>query len=86
MLDLELLDQVLLAYAQRSLWASVGWFLERFRETFFVPAHYLTQLEERKPRSPQYLPRALDSGSYVSRWNLVLPKNVVGEREPNELE
>ena len=85
-LDLELLDRVLLAYGQRSLWASVGWFLERFRETFFVPARYLSRLEERKPRSPQYLPRGLDSGSYVSRWNLVLPTNVVGEREPNELE
>jgi len=85
-LDLELLDEVLRAYAQRSLWASVGWFLERFRETFFVPPKYLARLEARKPRSPQYLPRGLESGSFVSRWNLVLPTNVVGEREPDELE
>lgn len=85
-LDLDLLDQVLVAYDQRSLWASVGWFLERFRQTFFVPADYLDRLEARKPRSPQYLPRGLRSGTFVPRWNLVLPANVVGEREPDELE
>jgi len=64
----------------------VGWFLERFRQTFFVPAYYLDRLEARKPRSPQYLPRRLRSGTLVPRWNLVLPANVVGEREPDELE
>ena len=40
-LDLDLLEQVLLAYDQRTLWAAVGWFLERYQERFFVPDQYL---------------------------------------------
>lgn len=85
-LDLNLLDDVLAAFDQRSLWAAVGWFLERFRDTFFVPAEYLDRLEARRPRSPQYLPRGLRSGTFLPKWNLVLPSNVVSEREPDELE
>lgn len=85
-LALDVLDEVLTAYDQRFLWASVGWFLESFRDTFFVPADYLDHLEAHKPRSPQYLPRGLRSGTLVPRWNLVLPANVVGERELDELE
>jgi predicted transcriptional regulator of viral defense system len=85
-LDLDLLERVLAAYRQRSLSASVGWFLERFRETFFVPEDYLDRLRANRPRSPQYIPRTLRSGVFVSRWNLVLPANVVGRREPDELE
>ena len=85
-LDLDLLERVLTAYAQRSLWAATGWFLERLRETFFVSDDYLCRLEAHKPRSTQYVPRGLRSGTFVPRWNLVLPTNVVGEQEPHELE
>ena len=85
-LDLDLVARVLDAYGQRSLWAAVGWFLETYRETFFVPDDFLERLESHKPRSPQYLPRGLGKGVLASRWNLVLPANVVGGREPDELE
>ena len=85
-LDLDVLEQVLAAYDQRSLWAASGWFLERFRETFFVSADYLKSLEAHIPRSPQYIPRGSRSGTFVPRWNLVLPANVVGGQEPDELE
>ncbi len=56
-LDLELLKRTLAAYGQRSLWAAVGWFLERYQETFFVPDDYLTLLEKKRPRSTHYIPR-----------------------------
>jgi len=85
-LDLELLARVLDAYGQRSLWAAVGWFLETYRGTFFVPEDFLERLESHKPRSPHYLPRRLRTGVLASRWNLVLPANAVGGREPDELE
>ena len=82
-LELDLLMRILDVYDQRSLWAAVGWFLERYKETFFVPDDYLESLEKRRPRSTQYVPRGERSGRFVRRWNLVLPANVVrgGERD-----
>jgi len=85
-LDLDLLQQVLAAYNQRSLWAATGWFLERFRETFFASDDILRRFEAHRPRAPQYLPRGLRSGVLASRWNLVLPGNVVAGSEPDAVE
>jgi predicted transcriptional regulator of viral defense system len=33
-LDFRLLEEVLAAYDQKALWAAVGWFLERYQQTF----------------------------------------------------
>ena len=85
-LDLELLKRVLAAFGQKSLWAALGWFLEKHRETFFVPKEFLSFLEKRRPRVPQYLPRRKRSGVLVARWNLVLPHDVAQEGEPDEPE
>ena len=85
-LDLDLLKRILEAFNQRSLWAAVGWFLERHRETFFVPEDYLESLEKKRPRSTHYVPRSERAGLFVSRWNLVLPANVVRGGEPDETE
>ena len=85
-LDLDLMERVLEAYSQRSLWAAVGWFLERYQKTFFVPDEYLDFLEKRRPRSTHYIPRSGRAGVFVPRWNLVLPANVVRGGEPDEAE
>jgi predicted transcriptional regulator of viral defense system len=85
-LDLDLLKRILNAYSQKSLWAAVGWFLERYKETFFVPDEYFVFLEKRCPRSTHYIPRSERAGVFIPRWNLVLPANLVGEREPDETE
>ena len=61
--DLDLLELVLLAYDQRTLWAAVGWFLERHQERFFVPDQYLAALE--KWTTPGALPGAR---SGEARW------------------
>jgi len=82
-LDLDLLAKLLEVYGQRMLHAAAGWFLERFRDRFFVSDAYLAKLERQRPRSRQYLPRGRRKGGVVaSRWNLVLPGDVARAGEP----
>jgi predicted transcriptional regulator of viral defense system len=75
-LDLALTERILEAFGQRSLWACVGWFLERYQERFFVPEKYLHRLELERPRSAQYVPRGYRGGDFHRRWNLVLPESL----------
>lgn len=82
-LDLALLERVLNKYASRQLWGAVGWFLERHQSTFHVPAAYLKRLENRRSRSPQYVPRGQRGGVLVARWNVILPTEVA-RTEPDE--
>ena len=83
-LDLELVRELLKLYDEKVLWASAGWFLERFKQRFFVPEDYLSELERHRPKSPQYLLRNERGGTMAKRWNLILPASVVGGREPDE--
>jgi predicted transcriptional regulator of viral defense system len=75
-LDLELLEEVLRRYDIANLWAAAGWFLERFQKAFYVPDGVLARMEQRRPRSPQYLERNLRGGWLASRWNLILPNSL----------
>ena len=76
-LDLDLLEQLLTAYDQGTLWAAVGWFLERYQEAFFVSDTFLAHLEQRRPRQPRYLVRAERGGQLQSRWNLIAPHRLL---------
>jgi hypothetical protein len=80
-LDFDLVAAVLDAYDLRILFAAVGWFLETYREHFFVPDDVLLRFEQLRPASPQYLPRRgrteTEGGRLVSRWNLILPEDVL---------
>jgi predicted transcriptional regulator of viral defense system len=83
-LDLELLHELLGLYGTKGLWAAAGWFLERYRRTFYVPDPFLADLQERIPRSPQYLVRAARGGTLVPRWNLIVPDSLARGAEPDE--
>lgn len=76
-LELELLERILGAFDQKVLWATTGWFLERYQERFFVPDTFLASLERHRPANPVYVPRGQRGGKLVARWNLVLPAAVV---------
>ena len=73
---LELLEKILQVYDIRQLWASVGWFLERFQQTFHVSDETLERMERNRPKSPQYLIRSRRGGVLQSRWNLILPDEI----------
>jgi hypothetical protein len=83
-LDLTFLDEILQRYGIANLWAAMGWFLERFRESFHVPEEFLNRMEQHRPRSPHYLERNRRGGVLASRWNLILPKELMRQEEWNE--
>jgi predicted transcriptional regulator of viral defense system len=73
-LDLDLMRRLLRIYGEKRLWSAVGWFLERFQRTFFVPDEYLSELERRRSSSRQYLIRGQRGGVLARRWNLIIPR------------
>lgn len=81
MLDFDLLAEVLEAYAQRSLWAAVGWFVERSRGTWLPPERFLDRCRAERPRGRQYLVRDRRGGTFVPEWNLILPPGIDAEIE-----
>lgn len=83
-LDLDLIEKVLHGYAIANLWAAVGWFLERFQKTFYVPEGMLERLAQHRPRSPHYLERGRRGGAMAARWNLILPEALANLGEPDE--
>jgi predicted transcriptional regulator of viral defense system len=83
-LDLALIDEILQRYGIAKLWAATGWFLERFRETFHVPDEFLNHLERHRPRVPHYIERNRRGGALASRWNLILPNELMRQEELNE--
>lgn len=83
-LDLTLLDEILQRYGIATLWAATGWFLEHFQQSFHVPEEFLNRMEQHRPRSPHYLERNRRGGVLASRWNLILPKELIREGELHE--
>lgn len=83
-LDLALLERILRTYAIANLWAAVGWFLERFQQTFYVPEDVLERIAQHRPRSSQYLERGHRGGDLAARWNLILPEALASLGEPDE--
>ena len=57
--------------------SKVGWVLERHQEQFGVDSSMLSRIEHLRPRGPHYLSRTRrESGRFISRWNLVVPRTV----------
>lgn len=75
------LDQVV-AYAllleNATTAAKVGFFLEQHREMLMVDDGHLEALHDLRPHQPHYLKRSKRrNGSLVSKWNLVVPREVL---------
>ncbi len=76
-LDYGILFELLEAYSEKKLWGAVGWFLERFQETFFVDERFLAECAGRSPGAAVYLLRSEREGILVHPWNLMVPENLV---------
>lgn len=83
-LDLGMLQEILGRYGIANLWAASGWFLERFRETFYVTDKDLDKMAEHRPKAPQYLERNRRDAVLAARWNLMLPRDLTSLGEPDE--
>ena len=55
----------------------VGFFLEQHRDPLMVEEGYLEALRAHAPGQPRYLDRRREPGKLVSRWNLVVPGQVL---------
>lgn len=73
LLHFDLLEQVLQAYDERSLWAAVGWFVEQHQEEWSPPQAFLARCRRQRPRSNQYLLRDRRGGIALKHWNLIVP-------------
>ena len=80
-LDLDLLERVLEIYDTRYLWSAVGWFLEKFQQSFHASDQLLGRFEAKRPASPHYLLRESRGGTLDLKWNLILP-SVLTSEEP----
>jgi hypothetical protein len=83
-LALDLFEEILRRYDMANLWATTGWFLERFQKSFHVSEAVLGRMERHRPRSPQYLERERRGGTLASRWNMIIPKGLVQPGGPDE--
>jgi len=83
-LELPLLFDLLNAFGQKLLWAAVGWFLDTYRETFFVSEDDLFYVEKHVPKAPLYFARDQRGGTLVRRWNLIVPDAILEGREPDD--
>ena len=77
MLDFDLLEAVLVAYDQRSLWAATGWFVEQHVDKWSPPKEFLSRCRDRRPRSNQYLLRQQRGGTTLPEWNLIVPTALI---------
>lgn len=80
-IDTEIVLQHVHALGNKTTAARVGWFLEEHQEEWMIPDSVLVELERLSPRSPVYITRSHRSGGKLkSRWNLVVPEDVIQRR------
>jgi len=76
--DLEMVVEYALLLGNATTGAKVGFFLEQHRGRLMVEDRHLNALHHLRPRQPHYLDRAKrESGRLVSKWNLVVPREVL---------
>lgn len=76
--DLEKVVEYALLLENATTAAKVGFFLEQHREPLMVEENHLKSLSRLRPRQPHYWDRSRrKSGHLVSKWNLVIPSEVL---------
>jgi predicted transcriptional regulator of viral defense system len=76
--DLDKVVEYALLLGNSTTGAKVGFFLEQHREPLMVEDRHLKALHDLRPRQPHYLDRVKRiSGHLVSKWNLVVPRDVL---------
>ncbi len=76
--DLDTVVEYALLLGNATTIAKVGFFLEQHREPLMVEEKHLRLLHDLRPKQPHYLDRSKrKSGRLVSKWNLVIPTEVL---------
>lgn len=77
------LEEYVEILGSRTLAAKVGFFLDTHRDELVVPDALLDRLRARIPRSPVFMDRSR-KGRLVSRWSLIVPRELHPEQESPE--
>ena len=80
-LDFELLESYLLALGSPTLFARVGFVLERFADRLFFDERWRTRFASRLPKSPAYLLQREPGNVLVRRWQLLAPPSLLEQEE-----
>jgi predicted transcriptional regulator of viral defense system len=76
--ELEKVIEYTLILGNATTAAKVGFFLEQHQKSLMVEEKHLKALDCLRPKQPHYLERdRRRSGRLISRWNLVVPKEVL---------
>ena len=76
LLDFALLERVLEAYDEHTLWAATGWLTEANRLAWSPPESFLDTCRRRRPLQNQYLVRGLRNGRLLREWRLIVPDHL----------
>jgi predicted transcriptional regulator of viral defense system len=57
--------------------AKVGLFLQQHQKHLLFADEKLAPLERLKPRAPRYMFRSKQEGKLISRWNLIVPEEII---------
>lgn len=76
-LKMEELIEYTLALGNATTTAKVGFFLEQRKDKYSIDEQYLDRLEEHAPDQPRYMDRDEGENTMVSRWNLIVPNNIL---------
>lgn len=61
--------------------AKVGFYLEQHREQLMVEERQLNELSANRPLKPHYMIRSKrKGGTFLARWNLVVPNDIINKR------
>jgi predicted transcriptional regulator of viral defense system len=72
LVDLDVVVDYVRLFAQATLAAKVGFFLEQHQQSLGVPRDALERLRRLRPKQPHYLDRRL-GGKLAPGWNLLVP-------------
>ena len=76
--DLEKVIEYAVLIGNATTVAKVGFFLDQYRDTLMVEDRHLNELHDMRPKQPHYLDHSKrKSGRFVSKWNLVVPREVL---------
>lgn len=72
------LENCLKHFESPLLKARVGFFIELFKDRWKIPEGFFIRLQKLVPKNPDYfLGRRVKSGKLISRWNLIIPEQVL---------
>lgn len=79
-LDLHLVFKYLTALDKKSLFAKIGFILERYKDKFFFDEKWIKKFHSKKPETIIFFDGRDKECSFNKRWNLMIPKRYLNLR------